>query len=85
VRDAGLRVVDPCFPFGERVFSALRAHTLRSQKGQPLAVHVELDQCESLVRFFRRCNSSTTCLYLVRREVMSWACGAALRIASRCP
>jgi hypothetical protein len=27
----------------------------------------------ALVRFFLRCNSSTTCLYLVRREVMSWA------------
>src|ERR1035438_423621 len=30
----------------------------------------------ALVRFFLRCNSSTICLYLVRREVMSWARGS---------
>jgi|GEM_PF-1693189 hypothetical protein len=39
----------------------------------------------AFTRFLLRCNSSTTCLYRVRREVMSWARGAALRIASPCP
>src|ERR1700746_1063040 len=108
--------------FGRRACFLRSPDTLSPQGGQPLAVHVKVDQCEgsaqvivvllqarkrtftnpktrfkmrkgcstlartlALVRFFLRCNWSTICLFLVRREVMSWACGAAWRIASPCP